>query len=121
MGNLRPALAIGLVFLAYMLWVEWQKDYGPQPTPAEPASVSDTRGQSIPSIPEQAAEDLPTPAEPGSAGRQMQEEGVPAIEAPAVMTPACSLTRPRPTTPASTILNGWSMNWPKAQRKFAYP
>ena len=32
MGNLRPVLIIGLVFLGYMLWVEWQKAYGPQPT-----------------------------------------------------------------------------------------
>jgi len=86
MGNLRPVLAIGLVFLAYMLWVEWQKDYGPQPAPPEPASVSEARSQSIPSIPEQPAEDLPTPAEAGSTGRQTQEEGVPAIEAPAAMT-----------------------------------
>ena len=33
MGNLRPVLTIGLVFLGYMLWIEWQKDYGPQPIP----------------------------------------------------------------------------------------
>ena len=86
MGNLRPVLAIGLVFLGYMLWVEWQKDYGPRPMPAESVSVSDTRGQSVPSVPEQAAEDLPRPTEAGSTVRQNPEDGVPAVEAPAVMT-----------------------------------
>lgn len=30
MANLRPMLLISLVFLGYLLWVEWQKDYGPQ-------------------------------------------------------------------------------------------
>ena len=31
MANFRPMLLISLVFLGYLLWVEWQKDYGPQP------------------------------------------------------------------------------------------
>jgi YidC/Oxa1 family membrane protein insertase len=31
MTNLRPILLISLVFISYLLWVEWQKDYGPQP------------------------------------------------------------------------------------------
>jgi len=31
MANLRPVLFISLVFLGYMLWIEWQKDYGPVP------------------------------------------------------------------------------------------
>ena len=86
MGNLRPVLAIGLVFLGYMLWVEWQKDYGPQPMPAESVSVSDTSGQAVSLVPEQAAEDLPRPTESGSTVRQKPEDGVPAVEAPAVMT-----------------------------------
>ena len=33
MANLRPVLLITLLLLGYMLWVEWQKDYG---TPARP-------------------------------------------------------------------------------------
>jgi YidC/Oxa1 family membrane protein insertase len=31
MANFRPMLFITLIFLGYLLWVEWQKDYGPQP------------------------------------------------------------------------------------------
>jgi len=64
MGNLRPVLIIGLVFLGYMLWVQWQKDYGPAPQPPSPTS----QGQSgLPAVPEQRssptsdAADLPTP------------------------------------------------------------
>ena len=31
MANLRPILFMGLLVLSYLMWVEWQKDYGPQP------------------------------------------------------------------------------------------
>ena len=31
MANLRPMLFMGLLVLSYLMWVEWQKDYGPQP------------------------------------------------------------------------------------------
>jgi YidC/Oxa1 family membrane protein insertase len=31
MANLRPMLLLTLVFLGYMLWFEWQKEYGPKP------------------------------------------------------------------------------------------
>src|SRR5210317_1950855 len=34
MANLRPILLMGLLVLSYLLWVEWQKDYGqPANTP----------------------------------------------------------------------------------------
>ena len=34
MANLRPMLFMGLIVLSYLMWIEWQKDYGPQPTAA---------------------------------------------------------------------------------------
>jgi YidC/Oxa1 family membrane protein insertase len=44
MGNLRPVLLIGLVFLGYMIWVEWQRDYGPAPRPAsQPGTEASTQ------------------------------------------------------------------------------
>jgi YidC/Oxa1 family membrane protein insertase len=43
MANFRPVLFITLIFLGYMLWVEWQKDYGPAPaTAAAERAVSET-------------------------------------------------------------------------------
>ncbi len=67
MGNLRPVLIIGLVFLGYMMWVEWQKDYGPAPRP--PAASTEHAPQSVdtPDVPamgdsaEVPGEDLPQP------------------------------------------------------------
>jgi YidC/Oxa1 family membrane protein insertase len=66
MGNLRPVLIIGLVFLGYMLWVQWQKDYAPAPRPP----VQQSQAQSgLPSVPEQnpvqtgSAVDLPEPVD----------------------------------------------------------
>lgn len=58
MPNLRPILLISLVFLGYLLWVEWQKDYGPQPgsVPAATPTVSEGSTEQL-SIPEMG--DLP--------------------------------------------------------------
>ncbi len=57
MPNLRPILLISLVFLGYLLWVEWQKDYGPRPAPVptSPSTVSSAEGMS----PVPDAADLP--------------------------------------------------------------
>ena len=49
MGNLRPVLIMGLLFLGYMMWIEWQKDYGPVPVP--PAETS-TSAEVVPDVPD---------------------------------------------------------------------
>jgi len=64
MANLRPMLFMGLIVLSYLMWVEWQKDYGPQPIAPtsntaptfEPSTVPGPQDNSIP-----AAGDLPDP------------------------------------------------------------
>ena len=86
MGNLRPVLAIGLVFLGYMLWVEWQKDYGPGPVSSDTTSAQPSTGQSVPAVPGGLAGDLP---EPGEAGPSTQhgagQDAVPGVEIQAEM------------------------------------
>ncbi len=66
MANLRPALLISLVFLAYLLWVEWQKDYGPQVAQgeqtAQPVDSEALSGADIPlpgDVPSTTAGDVP--------------------------------------------------------------
>jgi YidC/Oxa1 family membrane protein insertase len=80
MANLRPVLIITLLFLAYLLWVEWQKDYGPQPQ-REPTTAQGEPGSSerLPTegLPEQAAArempgDLPVPPEAAADAAQEQ-------------------------------------------------
>ena len=69
MGNLRPVLIIGLVFLGYMIWVQWQKDYGPAPKPAATQTQSPSDTASVPSMAEERvadAVDLPTPSDLGT-------------------------------------------------------
>jgi len=86
MGNLRPVLAIGLVFLAYMLWVEWQKDYGPKPLPAQASPASESSGRSVPSVPGEHVADLPEPVEAGPAAQQKTgQQGLPTMETPVEM------------------------------------
>ena len=48
MGNLRPILIMGLLLLAYMTWVEWQKDYGPAPQPPAPEAQLSDEGRDVP-------------------------------------------------------------------------
>ena len=64
MANLRPVLLISLLFLGYLLWVEWQKDYGPQPQPS-PGVESDLAAGTQAPVPDGG--DLPdvTAAAPG--------------------------------------------------------
>jgi YidC/Oxa1 family membrane protein insertase len=79
MGNLRPVLIIGLVFLGYMIWVEWQRDYGPAPRPAsrpgtEVSTQSGTQsgtqiGTDASALSEQAP-DVPAAADLPSADQQ---------------------------------------------------
>ncbi|NNJ64053.1 MAG: membrane protein insertase YidC, partial [Xanthomonadales bacterium] len=69
MANLRPVLIIGLLFLGYMIWVQWQQDYGPAPqapTPS-PSPSAATEQLDVPTSGGTAelpsAEDLPAPIE----------------------------------------------------------
>jgi YidC/Oxa1 family membrane protein insertase len=71
MANLRPVLLVTLVFLGYMLWVEWQKDYGPDAV-TEPAPSAAGRGetpseQDAMTVPSGGA-DLPNVADAPSSG-----------------------------------------------------
>ena len=61
MAQFRPFLYIALIFLGYMLYVEWQKDFGPQPA-AQPGAVTQDASQ----IP--AGGDVPNAADAPSAG-----------------------------------------------------
>jgi YidC/Oxa1 family membrane protein insertase len=46
MNQTRPFLFLALVFVSYLLWTEWQKDYHPEPTAVAtaPASAGTTAG-----------------------------------------------------------------------------
>jgi YidC/Oxa1 family membrane protein insertase len=69
MANLRPILIMGLLLLAYMMWVEWQKDYAPAIKPQTATATQSPPTGDIPGstvgIPEAAkpakVEDLPLP------------------------------------------------------------
>ncbi len=69
MGNLRPVLIIGLVFLGYMLWVEWQKDYGQQRAPVLLNETSSSPGLTVPASGSDNAADLPLPGDAPSVPR----------------------------------------------------
>ena len=72
MHSLRPVLLITLAFLGYLLWVEWQKDYGPRPAASSQASsqaAGQAAGQAL--VPGQdalpAIDDLPDPSQAAAA------------------------------------------------------
>jgi YidC/Oxa1 family membrane protein insertase len=66
MGNLRPVLIVGLAFLGYMIWVQWQKDYGPAPQVAAPQTQVQSDTPAVPATPAEraaSAVDLPEPVD----------------------------------------------------------
>jgi YidC/Oxa1 family membrane protein insertase len=66
MGNLRPVLLIGLVFLGYMIWVQWQKDYAPAPKPPTQRSMPQNNVPTVPgseTTQTSSAADLPQPVD----------------------------------------------------------
>ncbi|NND43952.1 MAG: membrane protein insertase YidC [Xanthomonadales bacterium] len=76
MANLRPVLIVTLLFLAYLIWVEWQKDYGPAPA-VVPAN---NQGQAASDLVPPSA--IPSAAQPAAApGDLPQAQQAPATEA----------------------------------------
>ena len=66
MGNLRPVLIVGLAFLGYMIWVQWQQDYGPAPQVAAPQTQVRSDTTAVPTTPSErsaSAVDLPEPVD----------------------------------------------------------
>lgn len=96
MGNLRPILLIGLAFLGYMIWVQWERDYGAPNQQAasvkttqstEPdANAGDSAPSDLPGVisaaeaPSESSEDLPKLA---AAAQPEREEQNAASTAPA--------------------------------------
>ncbi|MEE4172686.1 MAG: membrane protein insertase YidC [Xanthomonadales bacterium] len=90
MANLRPVLLISLLFLGYLIWVEWQKDYGPQPqpqstpvaetAPANPASIPD--GGDLPDVSAAAPGDLPATPAPGTSVTENSATATGSVAAP---------------------------------------
>ncbi|MCW8925981.1 MAG: membrane protein insertase YidC [Xanthomonadales bacterium] len=64
MTNLRPILFMGLLVVSFLLWNEWQKEYGPQPVAPQP--VTETTSPASP-IDASGMSDIPTagPTETG--------------------------------------------------------
>ncbi len=57
MGNQRVLLYFTLFFIVYMIWAQWQMDYGPQPVPVtetEQNQYGDVNSPSVEAIPQAA-------------------------------------------------------------------
>jgi YidC/Oxa1 family membrane protein insertase len=88
MGNLRPILLMGLLLLGYMMWVEWQKAYGPAPQPKTPDTSASAAQQDLPEqFPEPAGaagqatpEDLPVPQSDPAQATEATRDELPARE-----------------------------------------
>jgi len=60
MESQRSFLIIGLALVSFLLWQQWQKDYGPQPVvPVEQQQTQET-SQGVPSFNENGSEDVPS-------------------------------------------------------------
>ena len=59
MANLRPILFMGLLVLSYLMWVEWQKDYGPRPQVQQATEAAKTSLE-VPPLPIPQDSSLPS-------------------------------------------------------------
>ncbi|MBF7074652.1 membrane protein insertase YidC [Glaciecola sp. MH2013] len=57
MESQRPLLIIGLLLVSYLLWIEYQETYGPQPLTPPAQTVAD---QGIPSVPSATTSSIPS-------------------------------------------------------------
>jgi YidC/Oxa1 family membrane protein insertase len=83
MANLRPVLLITLLLLGYMLWVEWQKDYGsPDRSPVATGTAAPQAAGELPAVaPATSAADLP-PADAAPKAPAAEAPPTAAAEAP---------------------------------------
>jgi len=82
MANLRPMLFMGLLVLAYMMWMEWQKDYGVKPQ-SQPVTQADNTSFDAPPLPNPGSTapptgDLPSP-DAGIAGSSQEVDSQPVM------------------------------------------
>jgi YidC/Oxa1 family membrane protein insertase len=79
---------MGLLLLGYMMWVEWQKDYGPAPQPKTPDTSASTAQQDLPdqfpgpagAVGEATPEDLPVPQSDPAQATEVTRDELPARE-----------------------------------------
>ena len=89
--QLRPMLFIALAFVLFLMWQEWQLDYGPKPPPAQTPtqeSVATASGDSPPVVP-QASQTNEVPVTPISSATTAQASSTP--ETPTTVEPAASI------------------------------
>ncbi len=85
MESQRSFLIIGLALVSFLLWQQWQKDYGPQPVAQTEMSSSemqttDAQGQGVPSFDDSSSTN-------GSAASNQQSEDVPVSDAAPIAAP----------------------------------
>jgi len=123
MGNLRPILIMGLLLLAYMMWVEWQKDYGP--APQTPAIQQPVDGGDVPSptavpqtgaAPNAAPEDLPIPAAPTGDAQTVNPAQAPESEQQ-LITVRTDVLEIRIDPVGGTLVEASLLNYPVEQKK----
>ena len=119
MGNLRPVLIMGLVLLGYMIWVEWQRDYGPAPQPT--ASVQEPSASTVqppadsPDLPDLGAApaaDLPAAQpDPASPTAPPAGRGVPDADVVHITTDVLDVRiDPVGATVVSAVLRNYPVN-----------
>lgn len=60
MESQRSFLIIGLALVSFLLWQQWQKEYGPQPVQQVQTEQAEQVSQGVPSFDDAQSEDVPT-------------------------------------------------------------
>ncbi|MGH8036006.1 MAG: membrane protein insertase YidC, partial [Lysobacterales bacterium] len=117
MGNLRPVLLISLGLLAYMLWLEWQKDYGASPAPSPAGEMSQATVFTPQTVDVTAAnQDLPEAPDPakstGAAGQPASSQADMHLESPTV-TVTTDVLQLKISLQGGTVLSALLRDYPE--------
>jgi YidC/Oxa1 family membrane protein insertase len=94
MTSPRNLLLIALLFIGYLLWAQWQEDYGRVPA-APPTSSQTSTPAPAPAPADTNSASSPAPSPPAASGE------IPSASTNPSTSPAPASTAPKPETPAS--------------------
>lgn len=112
-ANLRLGLVITLVFLAYLLWMAWQRDYAPQaaktpPVATEAAPVAQANRQAVGAdVPTAVMADLPE-KDSAAQAQPANQPSQPLEPAVTVVTDVLRLS----LSPSGNVLEAWLLDYP---------
>ncbi|MGA9422224.1 MAG: membrane protein insertase YidC [Rhodanobacteraceae bacterium] len=128
MNNPRNLLLIALLFLGYLLWVQWQQDFNPtarapSTTPHGSAVTSDTKPSTEAVRAQQATTDIPAPTgTPGAIAPGTPDKApIPSEKRVPSIVVTTDLLRVQISTRGGNVISADLLAYPQTPKDYAHP